>query len=175
MPDSPDPVADAQAYQRHLLGLVGAADPAVVQAATGQQLRQLATDGGARLRLRPAPGEWSVLGCLAHIFDAEIVSSGRYRWVLAHDLPPLVGYDQDLWVDRLHSEAETAEELLAVFEPLRQANISLWQRSNEEQRARVGIHGERGPESFDLLFRMIAGHDVFHLDQIRRTLVAVEA
>ena len=29
--------------------------------------------------------EWSVLECLGHALDAEIVSSARYRWILAHD------------------------------------------------------------------------------------------
>ena len=31
---SPDPVSEPQAYQQHLLGLLGDDDPAVVQAAT---------------------------------------------------------------------------------------------------------------------------------------------
>jgi hypothetical protein len=35
------------------------------------------------------------------------------------------------------------------------------------------VHSERGNESFDLLFRMIAGHDRFHLAQARRALDAV--
>jgi hypothetical protein len=34
------------------------------------------------------------------------------------------------------------------------------------------VHAERGNESFDLLFRMIAGHDRFHLAQGRRALEA---
>lgn len=39
--------------------------------------------------------------CFGHIVDAEIVYSGRYRWILAHDKPDVPGYDQDLWVDTL--------------------------------------------------------------------------
>jgi hypothetical protein len=39
----------------------------------------------------------------------------------------------------------------------------------------VGIHAERGRESFDLLFRMLAGHDRFHLAQARRALDAVSS
>jgi hypothetical protein len=31
------------------------------------------------------------------------------------------------------------------------------------------------PESFDLSFRMLAGHDLFHLGQMRRTLDQVRA
>ena len=53
------------------------------------------------------------------------------------------------------------------------ANVALWSRSSEEDRARVGLHAERGRESFSLLFRMLAGHDRFHMAQARRALDAV--
>ena len=99
--------------------------------------------------------------------------SARYRWILAHDEPPLIGYDQDLWVDRLHvGRGDDTDELLQLFTPLRFANVALWSGASDDDRARVGMHAERGPESFDLAFRMIAGHDRFHLAQARRALEA---
>jgi hypothetical protein len=174
LPSSPDPIADPKGYQQHLLGLLGGDDPAEVQAATPPGIRALVAETGGHLTTRPAPTEWSVIECVAHLTDAEVAMTGRYRWVLAHDEPPLIGYDQDLWVDRLHASAgESPEELLALFEPLRRANVALWNRSSEADRARVGIHAERGPESYDLAFRMIAGHDRFHLAQARRALEAL--
>jgi hypothetical protein len=42
-------------------------------------------------------------------------------------------------------------------------------------RARVGIHRERGRESFDLSFRMLAGHDRVHMAQARAALETVRA
>jgi hypothetical protein len=114
-----------------------------------------------------------VLECLGHILDAEIVSSARYRWVVANDEPRLIGYDQDLWVTRLRHAEDDAEPLLTVFETLRQANLDMWARSTDEERARAGIHAERGRESYDVLFRLIAGHDRFHVAQARRALDAV--
>lgn len=170
---SPDPVAEPHAYQQHLLGLLGEDDPAEVQTSTPSAWRALVDKAASHLRVRPEPGEWSVYECLAHALDAEVVMSGRYRWVLAHDEPPLLGYDQDLWVDRLHAGDEPVEELLALIEPLRVANVALWRRTPVELRGRVGLHAERGPESFDLAFRMIAGHDRFHLAQAARALDAV--
>ena len=173
-PSSPDPVSEPKAYQDHLLGLLGNDDPAEVQAGAAERWRSLVAEAGDRGRERPAPAEWSVIECLGHAVDAEVVSAARYRWILAHDEPPLIGYDQDLWVDRLHTpHDESADELLAFFEPIREANIALWARSSEEDRARSGVHAERGPESLDLLFRMIAGHDRFHLAQAGRALDAV--
>jgi hypothetical protein len=172
---TPDPVASPKAYQDHLLGLVGDDDPAEVQARTPELIRTLIEDAGRDLRTRPAPDEWSVLQCIAHIVDGEYVVSGRLRWILAHDEPELLGYDQDLWVDRLHRDLEGPEELLAVFEPLRAANLALWARTPDADRDRVGIHRERGPESFRLTFTLMAGHDRFHLAQAHRALAAIRA
>jgi hypothetical protein len=169
---SPDPIVDPKAYQSYLLALLGPDDPAAVQERTAATLRALVDRAGPDLRTRPEPSEWSVLQCLAHIVDAEIVMSGRYRFVLAQDEPPLIGYDQDMWVDRLHGDDDPTE-LLRVFETLRPANVSLWRAATAEQRARVGIHAERGPESFDLAFRMLAGHDRFHVAQAERALATV--
>jgi DinB superfamily len=173
-PTSPDPIADPRAYQQHLLGLLGPDDPAEAQAAAGDAWRGVVAEAGDLAAVRPEPSEWSVVECLGHAVDAEIVSAARYRWILSHDEPPLPGYDQDLWVDRLHAgRHEDAEELLSLLEPLRRANVALWRRTSDEERARVGIHAERGAESFDLLFRMIAGHDRFHMAQAGRALRAV--
>jgi DinB superfamily len=170
---TPDPVSQAAEYQEYLVGLVGDEDPAEVQAAGPDAWREVLREAGARVAERPEPGEWSVLECLGHAADAELVASARYRWILAHDEPPLIGYDQDLWVDRLHHGQDDPEALLETFEVLRRANLSLWARSSHEDRARVGIHSERGPESYDLTFRMLAGHDRFHLDQARRAISAL--
>jgi hypothetical protein len=114
-----------------------------------------------------------VLECVAHIGDAELVASGRYRWIVAHDEPDLVGYDQDLWVDRLHQPVEQPDELLALFEALRAANLALWRRTPAADRDRIGIHRERGPESYGLTFTLVAGHDRLHLHQAERALDAV--
>ncbi len=172
---TPDPVADPQGYQRALLSFLGDDDPAVAQAATPAVLREIAREAGGALRTRPAPAEWSALEAIAHIVHAEIVYSGRYRWIIAHDEPPLVPYDQDPWVDRLHANEDDPQVLLSVFDALRRSNIDLWSRASDEDRARFGMHDERGPESFDLSFRLIAGHDRLHGDQARRALESVRS
>jgi len=172
---SPDPVRQAQAYQQSLLDALGDDDPAEAQSTTPDRIRRLIAEAGPDLRTKPAPREWSVLECIGHVTDAETVMSARYRWVLAHEEPELIGYDQDLWVDGLRHNEDDPADLLAVFEALRIANLALWRRSSPEQRARVGIHRERGRESFDLMFRLLGGHDRVHLDQAERGLAAVRA
>lgn len=174
-PTSPDPIDDPQGYQQHLLGLLGEDDPAEVQLAAPARWRALLLEAGPDATTRPQDREWSVVGCLGHAVDAELVMSARYRWIVAHDEPPLLGYDQDLWADRLHEDGEDPELLLAVLEPLKTANAAMWRAASPEELARFGRHAERGPESFDLSYRMIAGHDRFHLAQAERALDAVRA
>lgn len=169
----PDPIAEAAAYQRHLLDALGDDDPAEAQASTPGAIRALFAEAGSALREAPEQGEWSVIECVGHIVDAEVVYSGRYRWTLAHDWPEMIGYDQDRWVTALRHRDDDPDELLALFEALRHANLQLWARSTPGERARVGMHRERGPESLDLSFRLIAGHDRIHLAQARRALEAV--
>ena len=175
MPSSPDPVSQPDAYRSLLLALLGDDDPADVQAATPELLRGILKEAGDALRTKPEPKEWSPLEVVAHIVQAEIVYAGRYRWILAHDAPPLIGYDQDLWVERLRANDAQPEDLLDLFDALRKANLALWRRTPEDEKARAGMHEERGPETFDQSFRLIAGHDRFHLDQARRALEAVRA
>ena len=172
---SPDPVREARAYQQSLLDALGDDDPAEAQATTPARIRRLIAEAGPDLRIRPAPGEWSVLECIGHVLDGEVVLAGRYRWVLAHDEPELVPYDQDLWVEGLHHNEDDPEQLVSTFEALRAADLDLWRRSSAEARARVGRHRERGPESFEMMFRMLAGHDRVHLDQADRALAAVRS
>lgn len=168
----PDNLSDPQGYQRHLVGLLGDDDPAEVQAATVGAWRALVDVSGSSLRAKPAPAEWSAIECLGHATDAEIVMSGRYRWALAEDRPELLGYDQDLWATALRHRDADPEALLRLFSALREANLDLWAGTTADQRTRTALHRERGPESVDLMFRMIAGHDRFHLAQARRALEA---
>jgi hypothetical protein len=173
MSQSFDPVSSPDAYRTSLLSALGDDDPAVAQAETVAAIRALMTEAGDRLRVRPVPGEWSVLECIGHIADSEVMVSARVRWILSEDEPELIGYDQALWVDALEHNEDDPTRLVATFEALRVANLDLWARRPIADRARFGRHRERGPESYDLTFRLSAGHDRVHLAQARRALDAV--
>jgi hypothetical protein len=161
-------------YQRTLLTELSDRDPADVQAGTPALLRDLIADAGADLRAKPEASEWSAYQCIAHIVDAELVIAGRYRWILAHDEPDILPYDQDLWVSRFHaSQEEDAESMLAFFEAVRRADLDLWRGTPPVDRARFGLHRERGPESYELTFKLTAGHDLVHTEQARKAVAQV--
>ncbi len=165
--------AEAEAYRRPAVEALGDDDPLSVQAAEAAAWRELIDRAGGELRVRPADGEWSVLECLGHMADSELVTSARYRWVLAEDEPSLQGWDQEAWASRLDHIDDDPATLLDLFGSLRRANVALWERTPEADRSRAGIHAERGPESFELLFRLQAGHGRIHRAQAERALADV--
>jgi hypothetical protein len=162
--------ARAVAHRDMEISLIGDRDPAEIQSRLGPGLDELLARAGERLWNRPAPDEWSPGEIVTHLADVEIFMSARYRWILAHDQPPLVGFDPDRLAQRLHRPPEDVRENLAVLRSLRRANLDLWSRTTPEERARVGIHAERGPETLEMTFRMAAGHDLLHLAQLGRAV-----
>jgi hypothetical protein len=167
-----DPVLEPDAYRRSLLAALGDQDPATVLAAGPSRARALLAAAGPLATRRPEPGEWSLQECLAHLADGELVVAARMRWIAAEEQPDIVGYDQDLWVTNLRQVDEDPELLLAAFEANRRWNLGLWARLSDADRARVGIHRERGPESIELMFRLAGGHDLVHFAQAERALEA---
>ena len=166
---------EADAYRQPVLDALGGEDPFEAQESEFEAWRLIIEESGEDVRERPDDEEWSVVELLGHMVDSELVSSTRYRWVLAEDEPPLPGYDQEAWTDRFNHRSDDPELLLTLFGALRLANLDLWERTAREDRARTGIHAERGPESFDLLFRMQAGHGRVHLAQAAQALATVRA
>ena len=170
-----DPIAAPDAYRQSLLAALGDDDPADVLAHGPDAARALVEAAGPLLRARPEPGEWSVLECIAHLADSELVVAARYRCIVAEDEPEMIGYDQALWVANLAQSDEDPAMLLAVFGALRRWNLELWGRRPIADRERVGLHRERGHESFGMTFRLAAGHDRVHLGQAQRALDAVRS
>jgi DinB family protein len=159
----------AAAYVAAILDLVGERDPVSVLRQTPAALSQ-AIQGlsGSQLRTPERPGKWSIVEILQHLADSEIVLGWRMRQILAHDRPPLTGYDQDLWAERLHYNDADPSEALELFTLLRRANLRLLERASPDDLRRVGVHVERGEESLEHIRRLCAGHDLLHIRQIDR-------
>ena len=168
--------AAAATYVRALLDLLGDQDPLAIAA---QQLpwleRRTAELDDATLRRPEAPGKWSAIEVIQHLADTEVVYAWRTRQILTVDRPEIQGYDQDAWARTLGYAAMPLDLALGQLRGVRAANLRLWRALTPAERARVGLHSERGPESLDLLIRMMGAHDLVHRRQIDRVLTAAEA
>jgi hypothetical protein len=163
---TPDEIA---AYVAALLDLLGDNDPVAVLRHTPAAIEQVLAGVPAGLVTKPEkPGKWSIRHVVQHLADSELVGGFRLRMVLAHDRPPLTGYDQDLWAKRLRYDEADVGDAFDQFAALRRANVRLWERLAPADLMRVGIHGERGEESLERLRRLYAGHDILHLRQLER-------
>jgi hypothetical protein len=171
---SGDPPGERAQYARAVLDLVDGREPMSVLRETPAAV-QRAVEGlsAAELRQPEAPGKWSIAQVLQHLADSDLVWGWRVRLILAQDRPPLTGYDQDLWAERLHYADADPGEALETLRVLRRGNLSLIARATPEDLRRVGVHSERGEESVGYLCGLYAGHDLLHLrqlDRIRLTL-----
>ncbi len=154
--------------QRYL-DAIGSRDPFESQRdAPARVARLLEGLSEAELTRRPAPGKWSLRDVIGHLADGEVVVGARLRFIGAHDRPPLMGYDQDAFVENLGTENARTEDLLRTFAFARGANLELLARLPEKAYDRVGLHAERGEESIRTIVVMCAGHDLVHEEQILR-------
>jgi DinB superfamily len=165
---------EAGAYTEAVIGLLGGRDPVAVLERTAAELGACLAGVRPDELTRPeAPGKWSMLHVLRHLADSEIVWAYRIRRIVAEDRPPITGYDQDRWSERLHYEDADPGGAMAEFLAVRAGNLRLIRSLGPAERVRVGMHSERGEESVEHLIRMYAGHDLLHLNQLARIRTAL--
>jgi hypothetical protein len=153
---------------------LGKDDPVEVMATTPDAIRKVIVGLTERqLATKPAPGKWSMKEIVAHLLDGEVVLGARYRMIAAHDRPPLAGYDQDAFVEKLGPLRAKTIDLVDDFAMMRAVNLGLLDRLPRDAWDRVGLHAERGEESIRSMVTMYAGHDRIHLGQIETIKTAL--
>jgi hypothetical protein len=163
-------------YASAVLGLVGdRAAIDVLRETPGAAARAVATLTPQKLKTPEAPGKWSIAMVLRHLADTDVVWGWRMRLILSQDRPPITGFDQDLWAERLDYAHADPNESLETFAVLRRDNLRLIEKATPEDLKRVGVHAERGEESAGYLVRLYAGHDLMHLSQIDRIKTTFES
>ncbi len=164
-------IDDPEKYRQKLFGLLGDRHPLDVAAMTADALAEI-TDAHTpeQMRHRPFEGKWTPNEILAHLEQTEWIFGFRLRRMLCEDKPQLLELDQDLWVVNLKSNDQDSGVLIENFRSLRNMNLAVWKQMSPSDLTRTGLHNERGPESLDTLMRMMAGHDLSHIGQIKRYL-----
>jgi hypothetical protein len=160
-----------QNYTQRLLSYGEGKDPLRLQQAAPKKLALLLKGKtGKQLMRRPAPDKWSIAEIVAHLADAELAISWRIRQILSNNAVPIQAYDQDVWAKTFDYARRDPRQSLANFRTLREANVTLLKSVPRKLWDNYGVHEERGNESVSHLVRMVAGHDLNHLQQIQRIL-----
>lgn len=163
----------AQAYREKIFKFVGDRDPLQLMAQTASKLDEIVRLHPPKvLRARPFEGKWTANEVIGHLVDSEWVYGYRMRLILSEENPTILGTVQDSWVERQRHNDREPTELVAIFRTLRELNLAAWRQTSPEDLERTGQHNERGPESLGVMLRLLAGHDLSHLEQIRRYVEA---
>ena len=160
-----------QEYTQRLLSYGEGKDPLRSQQAAPAKLAAMLKGKTAKqLKQRPAPDKWSVAEIIAHLADAELAISWRLRQILTNNAVPIQAYDQDLWAKTFNYAQRDPRQSLANFRVLREANLALLKSVPRKLWDNYGVHQERGNESVSHVVKMVAGHDLNHLQQVERIL-----
>jgi hypothetical protein len=146
--------------------LVGDRDPVAVLAETPARIQELVRDwDGARWEAGYAPGKWTAAQLILHLAHDEIGWGNRVRRALTQDGYVAQPYDGAAWVDV--ESASPPDLALRAFSALRGLNVALYRRLTREQRDRPIRHPEFGGISVAWIIRVLAGHDLHHLQHLR--------
>jgi DinB superfamily len=157
----------AQQYTQRILNHLGTMDPIDVMESTILRLEALVLAMERKeLQNKPSPDKWSATEILTHLAESEIVYGYRIRKALNATGQPIEATDQKVWVKNAGYLQSDPHLALSLFQVLRRANISVLRSLKSEQLEHFGIHSERGKESIAQMARMIAGHDINHLQQL---------
>ena len=164
-------MADSERYAAHIRSYTEGQDSLAMQENAPEILAKL-IEGVAdeALRAKPGSGKWSVAEILAHLADDEIVTSWRYRQMLENCGSALSGFDQDEWARMGSYASKDPRQSLQIFQLLRESNLQMLRRLTPEEWQRHGMHAERARISVQDLARHMAGHDMNHVDQVRKIL-----
>jgi hypothetical protein len=114
----------------------------------------------------PAEGKWGAAQIVAHLADCELVFGFRLRQTLAEDAPVIQPFDQDKWAKTYLGVP--AKQALEVFSALRGWNLRLIGLALPGSGDRPVTHPERGKMTFLTIVETMAGHDLNHLEQLKR-------
>ena len=127
-------------------------------------------------RRQALKGKWTPNQILGHLTDVEWIFGYRLRTILADQTPLLQGADQEKWVEAQGWNGRSPDQLIESFGAMRRINLDFWNGLSQDDFAKAGRHAEADVLlSIGLLQRILAGHDLSHLDQLNRYLGASSA
>lgn len=115
-----------------------------------------------------APGKWTLKEILGHLADDERIFAYRALAIARGEGAELPGFEQDDYVATSGFEARPLADLIAEYRSVRQASLTLFASLTAEAWQRRGTVSGYSASPRGLAFH-VAGHELHHLDRIRRS------
>ena len=113
-----------------------------------------------------APGKWTARQVIVHLAQTELALTTRVRFAASQEGYHAQPFDQDEWM-RLDETADGAAALDA-YVALRRLNIAMFRHMSPAQLTRTFQHPEYGELTPEWVAAQLAGHDLHHLEQLKR-------
>jgi hypothetical protein len=123
--------------------------------------------GEAHADLSYAPGKWTPRQILGHLADDERIFAYRALCICRGDSRPLSGFDENAYTRSAGFESRSIHDLLAEYESVRNASITLFARLDSAGWTRRGVVNDYSASVRGLAFH-IAGHELHHHRVLRR-------
>jgi DinB superfamily len=115
-----------------------------------------------RAGFRYAPGKWSVRELVGHVMDSERVFGYRALCVARGESAPLPGFEQTDYAANAGHDRYALGDLVAEFETVRRANVSMLAHLDETAILRIGTANGL-PISVRALAFIMVGHFRHHM------------
>lgn len=152
-------------YAHRILSLLEDRDPLAILSETPQRLETLAPALSRRAGQSYAPGKWTALELMCHLADAETSMAFRLRQIVA-GVEVIQPWDQDVWAKPYSKLSLTLA--MSTFLAVRAWNLAWLEALDRAEWQRSYSHPERGPETFEIALRLLAGHDLNHFRQLEQ-------
>ena len=119
-----------------------------------------------------AEGKWTLKEMLLHQIDSERVFAYRALRFARADSQDLPGFEQDDYVAHSQANARTVASLLAEYDTVRAATLSLFENFGATELDRRGT-ANGGAATVRALLYIIPGHERHHLNIIRERYLPV--
>lgn len=119
-----------------------------------------------KLEYRYQPEKWTVKEVFQHMIDTERIFMYRCFRIARRDTAPLMGYDQDIYVEPSMANTKSIANLLNEFEMNRNNSIAMIDSLSDDDLKFVGTASESPMSARSAAFTII-GHDIWHMDVIK--------
>lgn len=158
-------------FSPHATGYVDLVPDGDLIAALGHQERETVlllkpVDDTSAGMVAYEPGKWSVKQIVGHISDAERIFATRILRIARADRTPLPGFEQDDYVASACSNQRALADLIAEYESVRGATLTLLRSLTPEAWLRIG-RANNCDQSVRGIAYTLAGHELHHVKILR--------